>query len=90
MEMIGEFPWHFTGVISGDLSPDGKLAATHGMDNRVRLWEAPGGREITHWEIRGGYSGGRLRFSGDGAFLDCPDFTAYRDHGFAKSIELGL
>jgi WD40 repeat protein len=51
MEGLGEFPWHFAMVLSGDLSPDKRLAATYGMDRYVRLWEAPGGREITHWKI---------------------------------------
>jgi hypothetical protein len=59
--------------LSGDLSPDKKLAATYGLDDRVRLWEAPGGREITHWKIPDRYRRPPLRFSEDGASLDCPD-----------------
>jgi len=68
MEIIGEFPWHFASVMSGDLAPDKKLAATHGLDDRVRLWEAPGGREITHWQVPDHYPR-RLRFSEDGDSL---------------------
>jgi WD40 repeat protein len=76
MERIGEFPWHFATVLSGDLSPDRTLAATYGMDGYVRLWEAPGGREITHWKIHDEPLRLRtpLRFAEAGTFLDCPDW----------------
>jgi WD40 repeat protein len=73
MESVGEFPWHFAMVVSGDLSPDMKLAATYGLDYCVRLWEAPGGREITHWKIPGNLSGCTLRFSEDGTYLYGPN-----------------
>jgi WD40 repeat protein len=75
METVGEFPWHFAKVLSGDLSPDSKLAATYGMDGHVRLWEAPGGREITHWKTHEEPLRYRtpLRFSEDGSCLYSPD-----------------
>src|SRR5262249_20421982 len=73
MEVIGEFPWHFAAVMSGDLSPDRKLAASYGLDGWVRLWEAPGGREITHWKMPDDYPCRRLRFSEDGSSLYCSD-----------------
>jgi WD40 repeat protein len=73
MEVMGEFPWHFSSILFGDLSPDRKLAATCGMDHYIRMWEAPGGREITRWKISSRHSRWPLRFSEDGAFLYCPD-----------------
>jgi WD40 repeat protein len=75
METVGEFPWHFAMVLSGDLSPASKLAATFGLDGHVRLWEAPGGREITHWKIHDPPLSLRspLRFSEDGTCLCSPD-----------------
>jgi WD40 repeat protein len=73
MEVIGQFPLHFAAVMSGDLSPDKQLAATYGLDRWVRLWEAPGGREITHWKMPDGNPRCRLRFSEDGASLYCSD-----------------
>jgi WD40 repeat protein len=73
MEIVGEFPWHFAMVVSGDLSPDRKLAATYGLDYCVRLWEAPGGREVTHWKIPGNHYRCTLRFSEDGAYLYGPN-----------------
>jgi WD40 repeat protein len=73
MEPIGEFPLHFANVMSGDLSPDKKLAATYGLDSYVRLWEPLGGREVTHWKMPDNYPRRRLRFSADGAFVYCSD-----------------
>jgi WD40 repeat protein len=73
MEVIAEFPLHFAMLRSGDLSPDSKLAATNGLDNHVRLWEVPSGREITHWKIAASNCRYPLRFSQDGAILYSPD-----------------
>jgi WD40 repeat protein len=72
MEVIGEFPWHFARIVSGDLSPDRKLAATYGVDNHVRLWEPLSGREITHWKLPDGCQCRWLRFSEDGTSLHGP------------------
>jgi WD40 repeat protein len=73
MKVIGEFPWHFASVVSGDLSPDKKSAATYGLDNCVRLWEPLSGHEITCWKMpTGSHYPWQLRFSDDGTSLDCP------------------
>jgi WD40 repeat protein len=70
MQQIGEFPWHFASLVSGDLSPDKQFAATSGADDYVRLWEPRSGRELTHWKMPGAPR--RLRFSEDGACLWYP------------------
>jgi WD40 repeat protein len=76
LDRIGEFPWHFASILSGDLSPDKQFAATYGMDGYVRLWEAPGGHEIAHWKIHDTPLRLQtpLRFCEEGSCLDCPDW----------------
>ncbi len=45
--VLGEHAWrHWGSVRAVGVSPDGKIIATGGEDNAVRLWEASTGREI--------------------------------------------
>jgi hypothetical protein len=49
------------------VAPDGQTLASCGLDNRVILWEAAGGRKLREWQLPGPVAG--LALAGDGRHL---------------------
>jgi WD40 repeat protein len=66
-----ELSWysgHGGEVRSGTFSPDGKLLASAGDDNMVRLWDVATGKEVKNYRTRGRWNT-RAVFSPDGRTL---------------------
>jgi WD40 repeat protein len=62
---------HCSQVTSVAYSPDGRLLATGGFDNQVRLWRASTGKELFHFTLRETDSplAAHVAFSPDGTLL---------------------
>ena len=61
--------YHTVGVMAAAFSPNGKLLATSGIDDRLRFWDVTTGKDITTAEIRLSGHGYALAFSRDGKRL---------------------
>lgn len=47
-------PSHTLGATDADLSPDGFLLATCGIDRNVRVWDVESGQPVAHWNEHSG------------------------------------
>jgi WD40 repeat protein len=73
-QVLQTFDAHGQRVTAVAVSPDGKLLATVGLDNIVKLWDRANGKELRRWALpalvqeRGGFVT-QLTFTPDGRFV---------------------